>query len=517
MTRWRASSAALALIVLLGAALRLFPIWFGLPYPHARPDETTTLGHAVAILAGDPNPHFFNWPSLTFYFFAGLFAIASAVRTLTPVDHVLIARAAVALAGTATIVVLARLAGRIGGGTAGLLAACFLSVATLHVRDSHFALTDVLMTLLVTGSLALLVEAQETSSIRHVAFAGLLGGLATSTKYNAAAIVAAMAGVQWLWPRRLADPRPALAFIAALVGGFLVATPFALLDARTFLTDVLFESRHLAGGHGVALGRGWTYHLTRTLPYGLGFGIFLAGIAGWVPLARHHPRPALVLGAFAAAFFAAIGSGQTVFFRYVMPLVPVFCLSAAVGVIHTGAWLAARARLPRPAVVGLLAAIVAGPSLLNSIRLDLLLARTDTRVLAARWLAPRLHPDDTLHDAGGDYARLPLEGAEFHGWRYDSATRSFGDPTGRTPDWIVLDESPLPAYSSVDAALLSLVEREYVMVHEVLGTRGVTAAAVYDQQDAFFLPVSGFAGVQRPGPDVRIYRRRDLEVTRSRR
>ena len=515
MSGGSAYRAALASIVLGGAAFRLFPIWFGLPYPHARPDEATTLGHAVAILAGDPNPHFFNWPSLTFYLFAGLFAIASAVRPLEPTDLVLIGRAAVALAGTATIIVLARLGAKIGGRTTGLLAACFLSVATLHVRDSHFALTDVLMTLLVTLSLAFLVEAQRTASIRHVALAGLFGGLATSTKYNAAAIIAAMASVQWLWPRRLADPRPALVFGAALAGGFLVATPFALLDARAFMTDVLFESRHLAGGHAILVGRGWTYHLTRTLPYGLGFGIFAAGIAGIHPLARHHGHPALVLGAFAAAFFAAIGSGQTVFFRYVMPLVPLFCLSAAVAVSHSGAALAERARFPASAVVGLLAAIVAGPSLVNSVRLDLLLARTDTRVLAARWLAPRLSPDDTLYDAGGDYARLALEGTSFHEWRYQAATRSFGDPAGRTPDWIVLDESPLPAYTTVEAPIASLVARDYVMVHEELGSRGLPPAGVYDLQDAFFLPVSGFAAVERPGPNVRIYRRRDLEATRS--
>ena len=84
MSRRWASSGALGAIVLLGAALRLYPIWFGLPYPHARPDEETTLGHAMAILAGDPNPHFFNWPSLTFYALAGVFRIASAVTTAQP-------------------------------------------------------------------------------------------------------------------------------------------------------------------------------------------------------------------------------------------------------------------------------------------------------------------------------------------------------------------------------------------------------------------------------------------------
>ena len=58
----------------LGAALRFFPIWFGLTYQYSRPDETEAVGHALGMLGGDLNPHFFHWPSLTFYLFAAAFA-----------------------------------------------------------------------------------------------------------------------------------------------------------------------------------------------------------------------------------------------------------------------------------------------------------------------------------------------------------------------------------------------------------------------------------------------------------
>ena len=33
------------------------------------------------------------------------------------------------------------------------------------------------------------------------------------------------------------------------------------------------------------------------------------------------------------------------------------------------------------------------------------------------------------------------------------------------------------------------------------------AGRVYDQQDAFFLPLSGLAGVSRVGPNIEVYRR----------
>lgn len=73
-------------IVLIGALLRIVPIWFGLPYSHARPDEETAVGHAVAVLGGDLNPHFFHWPSLIFYGLAVPFAAASWIRAALSLD-----------------------------------------------------------------------------------------------------------------------------------------------------------------------------------------------------------------------------------------------------------------------------------------------------------------------------------------------------------------------------------------------------------------------------------------------
>src|SRR5262245_18398549 len=123
----RGARYALIAIVLVAAALRFYPIWFGLPYPHARPDEETAVGLALSMQNGDLNPRFFHWPSLTFYLFATLFAAASAVRRLLsfePLDaagYVLLARGFVALCGTLTIVVLFSLAKRVADTAVALI------------------------------------------------------------------------------------------------------------------------------------------------------------------------------------------------------------------------------------------------------------------------------------------------------------------------------------------------------------------------------------------------------------
>lgn len=510
----------LVAIVILGAALRLVPIWFGLPDVRSRPDEETTIGVALAVLGGDPNPHFFNWPTLTMYTFAGVFAAASlafriAARAVRPDQYYLLARAWIALAGTATILVLWRLARSVCGPRTALASAWFLAIAILHVRDSHFATTDVLMTLLVTAALALLVRAAEPGAVdatdlRLWAAAGALGGLATAAKYNAAIIVFAIVAAHVL---RLKDAghRPSVwlpfgASLAAFAAAFLAGSPFVLLDYASFSRDITFESSHLEAGHGgILLGRGWSFHLVRTLPYGLGIPVFIIAIAGAIVLAARRPRASLVLGAFAAAYYAGIGAGHTVFFRYAMPLVPLACFAAAQGADASGAWLAARVKWPEPASIAIVCALAGAPSLVNAVWMDALLAKADTRHLASVWLRDHVKPTESVGDPGQVYARVPnLPG---HVWTFDGRTHSFDVAGGAIPDWLVLYESPLRTYAGIPADLRMLASTRYELAYEARASHGPAGTPVYDLQDAWFLPISGFKTVDRPGPTIFVYRR----------
>jgi len=472
------------------------PIWFGLPFDRARPDEETALGHALAIVAGDANPHFFHWPSLTFY----LFAAGLAAAPHASVDaQFLIARGIVAAAGTATIAVLYALVRDSADDATALVAAGLLAVAPLHVRESHFAMTDVVMTLLLTVALAIYVRARERPA--WCAAAGAAAGLAASTKYTGAAALAVLA----LPPYR---PRAMAAFAGACVVGFLAGTPYALLDGRSFFGGFGFDVAHLSGGQAfVDVGRGWSYHLWRSLPFGAGVGTFAAAAGGVAVMARRRCRPAAAPAAVALALYAALAPGRTVFFRYVLPIVPLLCAAAAVAVRAASTWLSPRIRAG--SLVWPLAAVVAIPSAVNSVWLDALLARTDTRVIAGRWLADHARPDESVYDAGGDYAGADLRSVAAHRWSvetFDPATGVFRDSGGAVPDWLVLPESPL-VYGSVPPALREIAASRYTLRETVAATEGPTDRSVYDVQDAFFLPLSGFGSVARPGPTIRIYRR----------
>ena len=523
----RATRRLLVAIALGAAVLRVFPIWFGLPYPYARPDEAEAISRAMGVLRGDLNPHFFHWPSLTFYLFAAVLGGVSWARDMVGADvplprdvALLAARATVAVAGSLTVLAVYRIGKRLGGDVVALAAACFVAVATLHVRDSHFATADVLMTLLATMSLACLLAAFDkalsgTASLRDFALAGAAGGLAISTKYNAAAVLPAMAAVQVLLlargRRALApgDWAPSGVFGLACAAAFVAGTPYAVIDRAAFTEGFLYNLTHLSGGHGVDVGPAWHAHLFRSLPFGAGPVLFIAALAGSVLLARHRPGPAIVLAAFAGSYFAAVGSGRTAFFRYVLPLIPLVCLAAAFSVRGIAQYAARHSRLGASWAAILAIAALGGHTMVITVWMDVLLGRTDTRVLAANWLAPQLSPDATLHDAGGNYTRLDLRHIRYHEWHFDAAKQSFGHPLGLTPDWLVLPESPLRAYTSVDEGLRRLATSDaYELALTVPGVVRTPHHGVYDEQDAFFLPFSDLRAIARPGPTIQVYRRR---------
>ncbi|HZP47728.1 MAG TPA: glycosyltransferase family 39 protein [Vicinamibacterales bacterium] len=511
MRRADVSRRWIVLVLALAAVLRFVPIWFGLPFEYARPDEEVTIGHAVDVLGGDFNPRFFHWPSLTFYLLAACFRTAIALRHLVgvaPPDYVgdlLIARGVVAAAGTLTVALVYLLTRRIGDGATGGVAALCLAVAPLHVRDSHFAMTDILATCLIVGSMLLLVRALESRAARGFAAAGFVGGLAASTKYSAGAIVVSMAAAQ-LWLAR-ESPRswrtwrtwlPSLAFAPACAAGFLLGTPYALLDRHTFFEGFTYDVTHLSEGHNsVQVGIGWTYHLTRSLPAALSWPLLLAGTAGFVLMAVRRRAAAAVLGAFCLAVYAALGSGHTVFFRYILPIVPFLCVAAAFAI--------------RAATRSPIALLIVVPALVTSVWSDTLLARPDTRVLVSQWLAEHVKPSESLYQAGSSLSDAPLGALATQTWprhAFDGESGRFIGSSDTLPDWLIVPESPLTLYSSVPASLRTVASQQYEIVHRVRATRpDVPDTGVYDLDDAFYLPVTGFHAILRPGPTFIIYRR----------
>jgi hypothetical protein len=532
MTSPRSIRLLLTAIVATGALARFWGLDFGLPHTEARPDESTLVGVAIRIAGGDLHPNFFNYPTLFMYVLAALYRVVYAlgwiggafesfehflqVWTIDSAGPYLVGRILSAASGTVTVAVLYLLGRRLLGRETGLVAATFLALASLHVRDSHFGVTDVTMTLMVMCAVYWLARAFQDGRARDFAIAGLFAGLATSTKYQGVLLILSMLVVQAVGMakgRLTSGLRPMLRRSALFFVPFalvcVAGTPFALVDAGRFWRDVSFEMGHLQRGHGPDLGPGWRYHATVLLPSALGWPLVAAGALGLVASGVWHAMEAALVWSFPAFYYAISGSTHVVFARYMVPIVPFLCLAAALCVRTANEaifrWLP---RWARGVTLLVACALVLYPSAARVIAFDRLLARPDTRVVAAEWFGPRLAEEESVYQTGSRYGQLQL-GKPRPVWLFDENRSAFfvnDDLTYEYPDWIVVQRSPIHYYSQVPAGIEEILADCYGLNETVLAATR-SADRIYDQQDAFFLPLDDFSGITRPGPDFYIYRR----------
>jgi 4-amino-4-deoxy-L-arabinose transferase-like glycosyltransferase len=528
----------LPVVIALGLAVRLWGIGFGLPHVLARPDELLILSAVIRMHDGQSNPGFFDYPGLYMYLIAGLYAFYYAWGRIAggPADpaafvknfydnwepYFLIPRVTGALLGAATIAIVHAIAKPLLGRTTALLAALFTALAFLHVRDSHYATTDVPMTFFVMGALLATVQVYRGRAARDAWLAGALAGCAASTKYNAVFIVLPMAVVEGLhaWDhrgdwRRVLRETHIFRMAAASILIFGLTNPYLFLDFRHALNDLRALQASTAGGMTPPelLGRGWTYHLPYSLRYGLGVPLLGAALAGMLLMAFRSPRAAAILGIFPIAYYAAAGAGHNVFVRYMIPIVPCLCIFAGYAVSVAAGWLG-RARLPgrEPLLACVLGIAVIAPSAIKVVRFDYLLSQDDNRLVAAEWVHTHIPAGSLIFMSGNLYGRLQLERGPQRKYRYldyDYRADTFTldrRPTSQLPDWIIVQRSGIP-YSHISPRVTELLRSDYVLVH-TLSAADLAQPNFYDIQDGFYGAFGSFEGVRRFGPNFEIYRRR---------
>ena len=156
---------------------------------------------------------------------------------------------------------------------------------------------------------------------------------------------------------------------------------------------------------------------------------------------------------------------------------------------------------------------VVAPSAWSVFQFDRVLAREDSRVIAAKWVMENVPLGSSVYTTGNMYGFPPLEdrinpkyrliGYDYRGNNFIEQSRPFP----QSPDWIIVQRSALP-YSHIPQRVLDMLPSEYRLVHVVRAIDLDTPGNVYDIQDAFYMPYGGFKGVRRPGPNLEIYQRR---------
>ena len=370
----------------------------------------------------------------------------------------MVSRVLAALAGVATIGLVYTLTSRLFDRLTANTAAFFVAVAYILVRDSHFGLPEIPTTAL------------------------------------AVAAVVALAGVSAL---------PGAALIV-----FLYGTAYAVLDPAHFFDVIQFGVSRLIAGYGV-VGRGWTYHLTFSLWYGLGAPLLIAGLFGMTFLWVRSWRQAVLISTFPLLYYAVVGAKPAASVRDITPIVPFLCVTAAYAIVSGWRRFATADLVPRFVVIS--AFVVALPSLQRSFAFDAMIGRTDTRLLAAEWMVAHVQAQEWIGQIPPvlvypDFGMArPANVATF-----DVSRSAFVSASGSavSPDWIVVPTSPLTAYTVAPNELATLAGRDYVREATIAATHGAEMSSWFDQQDMFFVPLTSFAMRDRPGPEIQIFRRR---------
>ncbi len=412
------------LAILVGAALlRAWGIGSDLPYIY-HPDEPSYITISQQIYkSGDLNPHWFHFSSLLFYLNALAYWPFEVVGKLLGALHatgdilapelqamgttrapmpavVLLGRSVSLLFGLATVA-LAFAVGRLWRGDVrvGLLAAGLVAVAPTAAKYSRLVVPDALVCFWVLATLWCALRVLRDGRLRDYVLTGLCVGLAASSKYNGA-----LAGV-WLLaahalrgaplatatatPATLAARAPSRGWwhwldhrlatgLACCALGFIVATPYSLLDTRNFLDGVAFEFNHYSTGHPGMEGHAFAWYLGHLAITG-GALLPLAAYAAWRGW-RERRADTLLVAAFPIAYLAFVSLFAVRNDRTILPALPALAILAAGSAVT----LAVRWRAVPP--VAVLALLLLAPPLAASLHDGLAMARIDNRELARRWI-----------------------------------------------------------------------------------------------------------------------------------
>ncbi|MBC8161119.1 MAG: phospholipid carrier-dependent glycosyltransferase [Roseiflexaceae bacterium] len=442
LLRWQGLPAALALgaILLLGAALRFTGIRFGLPYLD-HPDEWATAEPALRMLkTADFAPDSFTYPSLTTYMQLGIAAIHflagvggglyTTVADVAPEQFYPWGRAFTALLGTLALGLTYALGAQLYGRAAGLIAALLLAVYPLAAGDAHYITTDtpaMFWTLLAFVAIVRLVCGSSSPVLCSLfsVLAGLLVGLAVSTKYNVAVLVLPLVvGISlavYDQKQSRSDSQhtswPIALGLFGCIAGFTLGTPFWLPRLPQLLNDLAAIVVHyrFSGHAGAEADLPILAYWEGMLANGaLLAWLFLVALA--LAFVRRSRADLLVL-AFVVPSLLQLASVRVVFLRNLVPVLPFLCLLAGVLVVRVGTALAAWAeqrttnkehtnenytppttnRRPRTAFVPLLiTALVVAQPLAIAAHDELLRSRPTTRLLATEWVAANVPPGALL-------------------------------------------------------------------------------------------------------------------------
>ncbi len=415
---WRLN-LPLAAILLLGLALRLWGIDFGLPYMY-HADENVPVSIALRMLrTGNLNPEFFNWPSLLMYLNALAYFIfflfgrllgrfsspadlpfpemeAMAVGRAALPEIILLGRGlSVGLSIFSVLVVY--LIGRemFSSRAAGWIAAALFAVESVSVKNSHFIRPDTPAVFFALVAALFALKILDDPRSRNYVLAGASAGLAASSKYNLALIFVAILAAHLVRFGLRGFIRKEL-FLSMFAGGvaFVLTTPYAILDfARFWQIGPLDDAAIYSTGHPGAEGNTFQWYVD--FLWSTQGVILLLAIGGALWIIFRRERKGIVLLSFPLVYYLFVNLFTVHFDTTILPVIPFIILLASVFILRACDFFAHRWHLGKVWLTAAMLAIVlilAWTPLQATAANNAHISQPDGREQAREWIDANLPP-----------------------------------------------------------------------------------------------------------------------------
>jgi len=337
----------LFVIIISSFLIRIKGIFFGYPLS-TNIDEKFLIYPALNILAkGDLNPHMFNYGSLNIYFLSAIYFFANIilknVLNFPNVDipiiyYHIIGRVFIVFLSTATIYITYKIGKTLFNDIVGLVAACLIGFSYLHIHKSYTVTVDNTVTFWVslTSLMAVLIYTQGRKPLFYI-MGGIFCGLAIGSKYTAfisvfflviAHIITQPKDKRWI-------DKNILLCLFLIPVTFLITTPFAILDFKTFYSAVFNQYQHYNTshpGHESPTQTGyWLYgKYIVTQGYGLIPSILAFLGLGW--LIVKSKAKACLIAIVPMLLFIFVASHKIIFPRNLLPAFPFLSILSAVAI-----------------------------------------------------------------------------------------------------------------------------------------------------------------------------------------
>ena len=318
-------------------------------FPNIKPG-IPTLGIFFDAAQSPLNPHWFPLGSIFIYLIVFIRLLLSPFADLSLLDMRYVGRTLSSIADVGSIYLIFILGRRMLSQNVGLLAAFFMSIAVVHIQNSHFYRPETFIVLFVLLSYWFMLNVIEYRRWRDWSLLGLSVGITFATKVSVLPLLLPLSLTYFFSVFRQSDRGSNLFDSAqqAIVGAvialatFTLLTPYAFIDIAEFIADNTWEAEiaRTAGKMPYTIqyigSIPFVYELKHSFFWALGIPLGITAIGGVIYALVNTLKKApswktdmLILSWVLPNFFLVGLFFEVKFLRYLFPIMPFIILLAS--------------------------------------------------------------------------------------------------------------------------------------------------------------------------------------------